>query len=515
MAITNKPTKKQYQEIWDEFRLNIQKSTPVDLDESHDAQKKRIKKLEANPQAWKEWYFPKYYSSPAASFHKKASTRLISNFLEHRHWYEVRHWARGLAKSTLTMMDVLYLVLTGKLKNILLTSSTYDAAESFLMKYMCQLDSNARIIHDYGIQEKHGSWAAGEFVTKADVKFKALGAGNTPRGTSNEEFRPDCIIVDDFDTDEECRNVAIIDKKWQWFNDALIFTVDIANPYLIIWLGNRIAKDCCIVRAGAMANHTETINIRDKNGVSVWPEKNTEEDIDRMIRQVPLTSAEKEFFNNPIVGGKIFKEIKWGTVPPLNKFPFLVQYGDPATSNKDKGKGMSKASNKVVVLMGFIHPFYYVISAFIDQVTHDTFVEWFYANELRVNKKAQLFSFIENNSLQDPFYEAVFKPMFFEKAKRYNLMPSIIPDVDPKPNKFVRVEGNLEPLNRNGFLIFNADEDCNPHMKLLAEQLLAVEPEFVQDGPDALCGAVVKTNSKISMTNGIHLFAKPENKKKY
>ncbi len=99
------------------------------------------------------------------------------------------------------MMDVMYLVLTGKLKNIIYTSSTWDAAADFLTKYQIQLDSNQRIIHDYGKQEMPGNWSRGDFTTALGVKFLALGAGQSPRGNGNEEIRPDCIIVDDFDTD--------------------------------------------------------------------------------------------------------------------------------------------------------------------------------------------------------------------------------------------------------------------------------------------------------------------------
>lgn len=162
---------------WDKFRKNIRKSTPIDLTETPEAQKKRIKELEADPEAWKRYYFPQFFKYPSPKFHKAASNRIINKFQKLKHWYEVRHWARGLAKTTTTMMDVLYLVMTGKLKNIIYTSSTYDAAENFLTKYQSQLDSNQRLIQDYGKQELSGSWTMGNFTTRKGVKFMALGAG--------------------------------------------------------------------------------------------------------------------------------------------------------------------------------------------------------------------------------------------------------------------------------------------------------------------------------------------------
>ena len=50
--------------------------------------------------------------------------------------------------------------------------------------------------------------------------------------------------------------------------------------YICKHCGNIIAKDCCVVRAGEMADSWDIVNIRDKNGFSTWPEKNSEEDIE-------------------------------------------------------------------------------------------------------------------------------------------------------------------------------------------------------------------------------------------
>ena len=47
---------------WDKFRESIRKSTPVDLTESHESKKKRIALLEDDPEAWKRYYFPKFFT---------------------------------------------------------------------------------------------------------------------------------------------------------------------------------------------------------------------------------------------------------------------------------------------------------------------------------------------------------------------------------------------------------------------------------------------------------------------
>lgn len=88
-----------------------------------------------------------------------------------------------------------------------------------------------------------------------------------------------------------------------------------------------------------------------------------------------------------------------------------------------------------------------------------------------------MYNYVENNKLQDPFYLQVFIPLFSEAAKTKGFI-GIIPDERNKPDKFSRIEGNLEPLNRMGKLIFNEKEKDNPHMKRLGEQFLLVNPQL-------------------------------------
>jgi hypothetical protein len=468
---------------WESFRKGLIESTIVDDTESHADQLKRIARLEANPEEWFAYYFPNYYKSEPAPFHKKATRRILAN----KRWYEVRAWSRELAKSTRTMMEVMFLSLTGEVKNILLISNSSDNAERLLMPYMLNLESNKRIINDYGLQQKPGSWEIGEFTTMGGVSFRALGAGQSPRGTRNEAIRPDVILLDDIDTDEETRNPDRINKKWEWIEQALIPTISISGNYRIIFCGNIIARDCCITRAIAKADHVDIVNIRDKDGKSSWTQKNSEADIDKILSLISTASAQKEYFNNPVSSGDVFKEINWGKVPPLKSFRFLVAYGDPAPSNSKNGKG----SYKSIFLVGFREGKYYVITGYLDHETNAQYVNWYYYLKDYVSDRTQVYNYIENNKLQDPFYQQVFIPLFAAAAKEKGTMIGIIPDERDKPDKFSRIEGNLEPINRLGCLVLNEDEKGNPHMQRLEEQFLLVNPKLSApaDGPDCIEGA--------------------------
>lgn len=476
---------------WEDFRRQITEATTVDSFENESDKLIRMAMLESSPEDWFKYYFPHYYKSEPADFHKKATRRLFKN----NRWYEVRAWSRELAKSVRSMMEVMYLALNGEIHNLLLISNSSDNAERLLMPFMIEFESNLRIRHDYGQQEKPGSWEVGEFVTLSGVAFRSLGAGQSPRGTRNESFRPDFILVDDIDTDEETRNPERIKKKWSWIEQALIPTVSVSGDYRILFNGNVIARDCCITRAMEKANHVDIINIRNKNGKSSWPEKNSEEDIDQILSIVSTASAQKEYFNNPVSEGDIFSQMIWGKIPPLSKFKFLIAYGDPAPSNSKNKKG----SFKGLFLMGYYEGNFYVITGYLDHVVNDEYVNWYYYLKDFVGEKTQVYNYIENNTLQDPFYEQVFIPLFATKAQGNGYI-GILPDDRKKPDKFSRIEGNLEPLNRQGRLILNEAEKGNPYMKRLEEQFLLVNPQLAApaDGPDCVEGGVWIINQKLA-----------------
>jgi hypothetical protein len=244
------------------------------------------------------------------------------------------------------------------------------------------------------------------------------------------------------------------------------------------------------------ADVADVVNLEDKDGESTWPEKNKREHIDRIKSKISTKAYQTEYMNNPLSEGDIFKHMNWGEVPELKQFTFLVAYGDPAPSNSQNKKG----SYKSVFLIGGLNGKFYVITGYLDHEVNAEFVEWYYRLRNYVDGKTQVYNYIENNKLQDPFYEQVFLPLFAKKAKETGKVLGIIPDTRSKPDKFSRIEGNLEPLNNNGQLILNIAEKHNYHMKRLEEQFKLVNPRLSSpaDGPDCIEGGVWIVNEKNS-----------------
>lgn len=521
MVLANKSNKQALDE-WEDFLEQIRNSTPVDLSETPAAKAKRMRELEApgNQEKWIAYYFPKFAFSKPAKFQQDSTRRIINAIRKTGRMYQRRAWARGLAKSTRRMMEIFYVgfVLDFPI-NLLLCSKSEANAIRLLEPYRGVLEANQRLIADYGTQEKPGKWKEHEFITRSGMSFRAVGAGMNPRGARNNAMRVTVIIFDDIDDDEVCLNDERLNYRWSWIQDAVIPTIDIAKPYLIFFDNNIISADSIAVRAAQYADDVELVNIRDANGQSVWPEKNSEEDIDSILSKISYESGQKEYFNNPMTTGNAFPEMTWGKCPPLKSLQFAVIYADPSTSNKDRPSVRSRAtaSTKAVFLIGKHNNRYYVYNGFVDQTTNDKFVDWLFALRDYVNGQCQVFAYIENNTLQDPFYQQVLRPLILERMKTRGLI-NISPDTRKKPDKWVRIEGTLEPLNRNGLLILNAAERENPHMKRLEAQFKGASAQStVMDGPDAIEGGVTIINQRyVSMApNAIKAYTAKQTSKRF
>lgn len=508
-----KVNERRYIDIWDDFAKSILNSKTVNPNETTFEREERIKRLEATPEEWFKYYlYDEGESAEPAPFHLAATDRIINN----PEWYEVRMWSRECAKSTRTWMEVLYLVLVGhprpgggrqKKKYVIMHSSSLKQATKLLIPYKAALEVNPRIINDYGIQQKYGAWSEEDFTTIDGVTFNAIGADGGPRGAKTvDNVRPDILLFDDIDTDQDCRNPTQVNNKWKWIDEAAIGTRSISKDTTIIFCGNRIAVDCCVVRACKFADHVDEINITDKNGKPSW-ERNTPERIKRVMSQKSYAAQQKEYYNNPIVEGSVFKKMGYKPARPINEYNLLVCYTDP--SFKDTAKNDYKAT----VLVGKWRDEFHVIKAFVEQTTTAAMIDWYYHIMDLVGMRSCYF-LMEQVFLSDLIIKEV-----YEAGKRRHRTIPLSGDARTKDAKFVRIESLLEPLNRNGKLYLNQDEESNPHMQRLDEQFLALAPgsRAHDDGPDAVEGAVWIINNKEATraAGSITLFKRKPNSKRF
>ena len=480
--------------FWDNYRHNLIRATPL-MRETIAEKENRIKLLLSDAEKFYKYYFPSYIDSEAAGFQKRASKRLIKN----RVWFEVRAWARDHAKSARAMMEVIYLKCIGESKNILYVSHTKDNADELLMPVMIQLESNQRLINDFGLQRGYVKWEMGKFITADGCSFRAIGAGQSPRGTRNEAARPDTIIVDDIDEDELCRNEARVKDRFDWMMGALFASFDIKGNKRFLVIGNIIAKKSIVTMAAKVADYFDKINIFDKKGKPSWKERYSFEECMYMINKLGYRLAQREYFNNPILEGSIFKDIQDKKILPLHKYNYLVCYTDPSW------KSGKKNDSKSTVLIGSTDTEYHVIKSFCEITSIKKMVGWNYDIHEYVNDKKSVFFYMEASFMQDLLLDE-----FTKEGEDRGWQLPITGDTRKKPDKFQRVEA-LEPYFSRGQWFFNFSEKDNPHMQRLKEQFQLFQrgSRAPDDGPDACEGCVWMLNKL-----GGHLAWSPKTKKR-
>jgi hypothetical protein len=497
---------------WQLHNEEVQSKTVVDRSESRATQLARIKRARKDYAYFVDYYFPHFAKTKSGKFQIDAANKILKT----KNLKAAFKWARAHAKST--HMDV-FIPLWLKCQEVrelnvmVVVGKSSDNANTLLADIQSELQYNQRYINDFGEQYNSGHWTDGEFVTRDGCAFFARGRGQSPRGLRYRDQRPDYVVIDDLDDDKLILNESRVSELTDWVKEALFGALDGGRGRFIM-VGNLIGVDSVLQRfCDTQDVHVSQVNIYDENGNVTWAEKWTKAEVEAMERFMGFRSFQKEYMNNPITEGTVFGDLTWGKCPPLSSISFVVNYADPSPSNKDKQK--KGVSFKATWILGYRDGKFYIYHGFLDQVNNSTFAEWFYAQRDYVGNKTMLYNYLENNTLQDPFFEQVFKPLFFTLGKQKGFI-NITPDGRKKPDKAIRIEGTLEPLVRNSQLVFNIQEKDNPHMVRLAEQfkLFNMQLRAPADGPDCIEGAVTIINEKISIMAGgnVKTWNKPANR---
>lgn len=181
-------------------------------------------------------YFPHYFNRPSPEFHREldniwrqgvlkgrapltgAEVKAISRLPGVR---RVVAAPRGHAKSTnLTFKGTMHAVLYQYKHYPIIISDSSDQAEGFLDNIRVEFEENGAIREDFG--DLIGPvWRSNVLVTKSSVKVEAIGSGKKIRGRKHRNWRPDLIILDDVENDENVRTPEQRAKLDSWFKKAV------------------------------------------------------------------------------------------------------------------------------------------------------------------------------------------------------------------------------------------------------------------------------------------------------
>jgi hypothetical protein len=465
-----------------EFNQFLNDLTPqkaIDTSETSAQKKQRIKKLLGNFEEFCYYYFPNFTSCKFADFHLEFAKQVIEN----DRIYITRAWARDHAKSVTCIMLLAFLKANKKIKNVLLISKTETMAIELLAPLKKTFEENERYISDFGQQKGFATWTDNKFVTKDKCSFRAIGTGQSPRGTRNDEARPDTILLDDADDDEVVLNKSRLDKVWEWVAGALYGCFSIQGSKRFIVVNNIIADDCIIVRASKQADNHEVINIYDENNNVSWSERFTKEDCEYMIEKMGIFSR-REYFNQGSLGGKVFKEeyFQFKQMNPKD-YTTIVAYLDPSFSSK------KTADHKALCLVGYKNNEYHFLRWWCGIATINEMIGWFY----------DLDSYLKQHNstaiywMEELFLQSLLYKDFAEEAKTRGYTLPLRGDTRQKPNKDMRIL-SIVGLFERGKVYFNSEHQ-DRFQKLAIDTFKIYEPtktNIPKDVPDAAEGAFYK-----------------------
>ena len=206
-------------------------------------------------------YFPHYFSRPSPEFHREldaiwqqgvlkgrypltpADTKAISRLPGVRRAVAA---PRGHAKSTnLTFKGTMHSTLYGYKHYPIIISDSSEQAEGVLDNIRVEFEENTAILEDFG--PLAGSvWRSNVLVTKTNIKIEAIGSGKKIRGRKHRNWRPDLIILDDVENDENVRTPEQRSKLKNWFDKAVSKSGDDYTD--IVYIGTLLHYDSLLAK---------------------------------------------------------------------------------------------------------------------------------------------------------------------------------------------------------------------------------------------------------------------------
>lgn len=478
---------------WKILGENINAMSTVNTAEDLTEKLARTKKAKTDFAFFVSYYFPHYCTDnetgaiiPPAKFHSQAAKTIIKN----ADLRAVFQWPRGHAKST--YMDIIipmWLMIQDKrqLNVMVLVGKSEDNACTLLGDLQAELQFNNRYIYDFGSKYNAGDWQDGHFVTSDGFAFFALGRGQSPRGLRYRSNRPDYIVIDDLDDDELCRNEKRVSDLTNWVKEAL-FGCFGAKGGRFIMVGNLIAKNSVLQKMmDSECVTVSKINITDSKGNPSWPELWSPAKIKELQQFMGYRSFQKEYMNNPILEGTVFKkdDIRFGQTLKLSAYKALVCYTDPSFKNS------ATADYKATALVGITaEGEYHILKLYAAQTSVTEMVRWHYEIFKEVKGLSNVRFMIEANFMQDLLLDE-----FKKEGAALGLQIPVVGDKRQKGDKFARIEA-MQPLWERGLVVISDKIKNEPGTAVLIDQLLSFQKgsRAHDDAPDAVESAIWQLN---------------------
>lgn len=429
---------------------------------------------------------------------------------------------RGHAKSTnFTFKDTLHAVLYEYKHYPIIISDSSEQAEGFLDDIKTELEENGIIIEDFGELKGSKCWRSSVILTSSNIKVEALGSGKKIRGRRHKIWRPDLLVLDDIENDENVNTPEQRRKLKNWFEKAVSKCGDTYTD--IMYIGTILHYDSLLsnvlqnaryktkkyraiiseaineklweaweaiytnlfdeqhqenAREFFMANQEEMLE-----GTEVlWEEKFTYYDLIEMKVSEGVASFNSEMQNDPVDPDNATFNEEWFDFyePELMDFkqPEFVFVGanDPSLGKNKKSDTSSIITLAVSTKTGYM----YVVEASVEKRKPDVIISDVFETQRRIKKDfGKGFHKFGVETVQFQYY---FKEVMAKESAAEKLYLPII-EIQSTANKQLRIE-SLQPLIKNKYIKFNRAH------KTLLKQMTEYPMGRNDDAPDGLQMAV-------------------------
>lgn len=429
---------------------------------------------------------------------------------------------RGHAKSTnFTFKDTMHSILYEYKHYPIIISDSSDQAEGFLDDIKTELESNYNIIQDFGELKGDKVWRTGVILTKTGIKVEALGSGKKIRGRRHRAWRPDLLVLDDIENDENVMTPEQRRKLSSWFYKAVSKAGDTYTD--IMYIGTILHYDSLLSNVLKNPSYKTKVYqavISEADNRALWEEWEAiynnlfdpehEENADafykaheaemkagskvlweekwsyRDLRQMRITEGEASFNsemqNNPIDPENAdFKE-EWfdyyedGSVDFTDRRFVLIGANDPSLGKNKKADTSSIISLALDLTTGYM----YVAEASVEKRKPDVIIDDVIETHKRFKRDygKGYFKFgVETVQFQYFFKDVMAK----EALNAGEYIP--IEEISSVANKELRIR-SLQPIIKNKWIKFNRRH------KELIRQLTEFPMGKNDDAPDGLHMAV-------------------------
>jgi len=239
-----------------------------------DGRAERIARALADPEFFARAYFPHVLEHEPSAFHRWAFQWMLAAGPGDRDTVAA---PRGNAKTTvLVRIYLLWRLARGDVRFPVVLSDSTEQAEQTVEVIRVELEDNPRLAQDFPDLAGEGRiWQQGYIVTRTGVPIRAYGSGKRIRGANLGHQRPDLVICDDLESDEQVKSKAQRDKLYQWFCRAVLKLGPPDGSMQALYVGTYLHADAVMVRVAKrpdFRSHVFKAIVRMPDHMDLWEE---------------------------------------------------------------------------------------------------------------------------------------------------------------------------------------------------------------------------------------------------